>query len=175
MTLQRGLHAHNLTSISVPTFLGIESRKGNNIPMRLGTKRKTFSEYDCAVARSTATFASTTPIEALRCRLYAVVVAIARVVNPIKLKFLSPYSKSRKGGKKVEECRRGRTEMFRIRKRQAGTPEHQKLDIDTLAVCLSHAPGCQIREQSGSKKGEDTELTSMSVGACIYKAELPTN
>ena len=30
--------------------------------MRLGTKRKTFSEYVCAVARSTATLASTTSI-----------------------------------------------------------------------------------------------------------------
>ena len=32
-------------------------------PIRLGTKRKTFSEYVWAVARSTATFASTTSTE----------------------------------------------------------------------------------------------------------------
>ena len=34
-----------------------------DMPMRLGTKRKTFSEYVCDVARSTATFASTISIE----------------------------------------------------------------------------------------------------------------
>ena len=34
--------------------------------MRLGTKRKTFSEYDWAVARSTADFASTTSMTEAR-------------------------------------------------------------------------------------------------------------
>lgn len=38
------------------------------LPIRLGTKRKTFSEYVWAVARSTATLASTTSIEPLRRR-----------------------------------------------------------------------------------------------------------
>jgi hypothetical protein len=38
-----------------------------NLPIRFGTKRKTFSEYVCAVARSTANFASTTSIAFLRC------------------------------------------------------------------------------------------------------------
>ena len=36
-------------------------------PMRLGTKRKTFSEYVWAVARSTASFASTTSTLARLC------------------------------------------------------------------------------------------------------------
>ena len=36
-------------------------------PIRFGTNRNTFSEYVCAVARSTATLASTTSIEGL-CR-----------------------------------------------------------------------------------------------------------
>jgi hypothetical protein len=38
-------------------------RLNKDIPMRLGIKRNTFSLYVCAVARSTATFASTMSIE----------------------------------------------------------------------------------------------------------------
>ena len=45
---------------------GAKGGKGKDEPIRLGTKRKTFSEYVCAVARSTATFASTMSMEGRR-------------------------------------------------------------------------------------------------------------
>lgn len=45
----------------------------SNLPMILGTKRKTFSEYVCAVARSTACLASTISMDARRRRVFAMV------------------------------------------------------------------------------------------------------
>lgn len=50
-----------------------------NLPMMFGTKRKTFSEYVCAVARSTACLASTISMDARRRRVFAMILMVQKL------------------------------------------------------------------------------------------------
>lgn len=59
MKFRRAAREYNLECGSMSDNHG---EKAKGIPMMFGRKRKTFSVYDCAVARSTACFASTTSI-----------------------------------------------------------------------------------------------------------------
>ena len=57
-------------------------------PIRLGTKRNTFSEYDCAVAKSTATLASTTSMDGPRRRRWDFEFELAMRKNSLRRKRL---------------------------------------------------------------------------------------